>query len=247
MLSLRAPWLVWLAGLALVLLTARLGLWQLDRAAQKLRWEHDRSARAAAPALDASALPATAVAARAAEHRLAAVAGRWLGEHTVLLDNRPMAGRVGFVVLTPLALPDGRVLLVQRGWWPRDLADRTRVGAPPAPAGMVPVRGRIALAPSRLVELAPDVAGPIRQNLDLDAYAAETRLALLPWVLVQLDDAGAPVNDGLQRQWPEFASDVPKHYGYAVQWFALAGLTLGLLAWFRIVQPWRRRRGAQTT
>lgn len=238
----RSRWIVWVAGVALVALTTRLGLWQLDRAAQKLQWEQARAEQARAPALDAAALPGTAQAAQAHEHRLVAIQGRWLGEHTVFLDNRPMAGRAGFHVLTPLALNDGRVLLVQRGWWPRDAADRTRIDAPPPPAGVQPVRGRIALAPSRLVELAPEAAGPIRQNVDLAAFAAERRLALLAWVLVQLDDPAVPVNDGLLRQWPEVASGVHKNYGYAVQWFGLAGLTLGLLVWFQLVRPWRRRR-----
>jgi len=233
--------MVWVAGLALAALTARLGLWQLDRAEQKVQWEQQRAERARAPALDLFALPRTAQAAQAEELRLAAVNGRWLPEHTVFLDNRPMAGRAGFYVLTPLALHDGRVLLVQRGWWPRQVADRTRIDAPPPPAGVQAVRGRIALAPSRLVELAPEAAGPIRQNLDLAAFAAETRLALLPWVLVQLEDPAAPVNDGLLRQWPEVASGVHKHYGYAAQWFALAGLVLALLIWFQVVRRWRRR------
>ncbi|MBL8326490.1 MAG: SURF1 family protein [Rubrivivax sp.] len=236
--------MAWLAGLALVLATLHLGLWQLDRAAQKLRWEQDRADRARMPVLDAAGLPATLDEVRAAEHRVAVVAGRWLAGHTIYLDNRPMAGRVGFIVLTPLGLADGRVLLVQRGWWPRDPVDRARIAAPLPPAGEVQVRGRIALAPPRHAELAAETGGPIRQNVDVSAYAAETRLALLPCVVVQLDDdAGAsPVSDGLGRQWPAPASDVHKHYGYAVQWFSLAGLTLGLLVWFRLVRPWRRRR-----
>ena len=238
----RGRWIIWLAGLGLIALTARLGVWQLDRAAQKLALHAEREERARAPALAEAALPRDAAGAAALAQRLAVVAGRWLPASSVYLDNRPMAGRVGFFVLTPLELADGSVLVVQRGWWPRDAAERTRIAAPPPAAGEVRVKGRIAPTPSRSFELAPDAPGPIRQNLDLDAFARETRLPLRPWVLVQQDDAAVPVADGLLRQWAEPAADVHKHYGYAVQWFALAALTLLLLLWFQIVRPWRRQR-----
>jgi surfeit locus 1 family protein len=233
--------LVWLAALATMALTARLGFWQLDRAAQKVAMQEARQQQMRAPALTPSEVPSTATQARALEHRTALLAGRWLASHTTFLDNRPMAGRTGFHVLTPLALEDGRVLLVQRGWWPRDANERTRIAVPPPPEGTVRVRGRVALSPTRLFELAPEVGGPIRQNLDIDAYARETRLKLLPWVLVQLDDASQPVGDGLLRQWPEPAADVQKHHGYAAQWFALSGLVGVLLVWFQLWRPWRRR------
>jgi len=239
--------IVWLAALAMMALTVRLGLWQLDRAAQKTALQEARVQQMRASPLSAQDLPVTAEQARAVEHRVAALAGRWLGMHTLYLDNRPMAGRAGFHVLTPLALDDGRLLLVQRGWWPRDVADRSRVGAPPAPEGVVQVLGRVALAPSRLFELAPETTGPIRQNLDLEAYARETRLKLLPWVLVQLEEPARPVGDGLLRQWPEPATDVHKHHGYAVQWFALAGLVGLLLLWFQVWRQWRRRPSRMDT
>jgi len=232
--------LVWAAAIGAMALTGRLGIWQLDRAAQKTALHEARLQRALAPALTAAALPETTAQAHDAEHRTVAVEGRWLLTHTLYLDNRPMASRAGFHVLTPLALADGRILLVQRGWWPRDPVDRTRIGAPPPPAGIVAVRGRVALAPARLLELAPEGAGPIRQNLDLEAYARETRLPLLPWVLVQLDEPAKPVDDGLLRQWPEPAADVHKHHGYAVQWFALAFLVGVLLLWFQVWRPRRR-------
>lgn len=244
--KLRRSWVVWLAAGAAIALTARLGLWQLDRAAQKEAIHEARLARGHEPALGAAELPATAAQAQAAEERRAVVAGRWLAERTVFLDNRPMAGRIGFIVLTPLVLRDGRALLVQRGWWPRDAAERTRVAPPQPPAGEVQVHGRVALAPPRLVQLGPESSGPIRQNLDLDAFARETALPLLPWLLVQLDaPPGAPaVGDGLARQWPEPTVDVHKNFGYAAQWFAMAALLAGLLLWFRVIRPRRHRPGA---
>ena len=39
---------------------------------------------------------------------------------------------------------------------------------------------------------------------------------------------------------PRPAVDVHKHYGYAFQWFALAGLITILYVWFQLVRPARR-------
>jgi surfeit locus 1 family protein len=46
-----------------------------------------------------------------------------------------MAGATGFFAVTPLQLADGSVVLVQRGWVPRDMVDRARIVAPPRPPG----------------------------------------------------------------------------------------------------------------
>jgi surfeit locus 1 family protein len=144
-----------------------------------------------------------------------------------------MQGRPGFFVVTPLVLADGSAVLVQRGWQPRDAADRTRVIRPPAPDGTVRVAGRIAPPPARLFEFEASDVGPIRQNLDMSSFARETGLVLRPLSLMQLDEPGQP------------AAGVHKHHGYAFQWFALSALSILLYVWFQLIRP--RRRAAATT
>jgi surfeit locus 1 family protein len=234
-------WVVAIAALATALLTARLGLWQLDRAAQKQRLQEAQHSQRMLPPLTPPELARDAAGAAAQVQRRAVVEGQWLTAQTVYLDNRPMNGRTGFYALTPLRLPDGSALLVQRGWWPRDMADRTRIAAPAPAAGVVHVQGHIALEPSRAYDLGGAGAGAIRQNLDLAAYARESGLPLRPFTLVQ-DDGAEAVADGLLRQWPQPASDLPKHYGYAFQWFALCALDIGLYVWFQLIRPRRSRQ-----
>jgi surfeit locus 1 family protein len=41
----------------------------------------------------------------------------------------------------------------------------------------------------------------------------------------------------LLREWPQAATGVEKHYGYAFQWFGLALLIALLYVWFQIVRP----------
>jgi surfeit locus 1 family protein len=239
--------LVWLAALAAIALTVRLGVWQLDRAEQKRAWQADTERQRALPPLAAAELPAKAERAPELVHRAVDLHGRWLAGRTVFLENRQMNGQPGFYVLTPLALRDSAaVVLVQRGWWPRDVRERTRIDAPPPPAGEVAVVGRIALGPARLAELGADAAGPLRQNLDLAAFARETGLPLLPLLVVQEEPAApaAPVADGLKREWPRPESGIAKHHGYAAQWFGLSALLAGLTLWFRVLRPLSRRPDA---
>jgi surfeit locus 1 family protein len=44
-------------------------------------------------------------------------------------------------------------------------------------------------------------------------------------------------SEGLLREWPQAATGVEKHYGYAFQWFGLALLIALLYVWFQIVRP----------
>jgi len=233
----RSGLVLLLAALVGVGLTARLGVWQLDRAAQKTRLQADLDQRGRLPPLTTLALARDGATADEQVHRRAVVSGRWLPDRTVYLDNRQMAGRVGFFVLTPLLLADGDAVLVQRGWMPRDFVDRTRIVRPPTPEGPVTVEGSLARGPARLYEFDGAGDGPIRQNLALDAFAREIGVALRPVMILQGSSA---VDDGLQRDWPRPAADVHKHYGYAFQWFALSALILGLYVWFRILRPRRR-------
>lgn len=238
-------WLTLLAALAGMLVTASLGRWQLSRAAEKIALQAQIDERMRQPAIDGRALlaPASADAQQALVHRAVQLQGRWLPEHTVYLDNRQMQGRPGFFVLTPLQLEDsGGVVLVQRGWAPRNFQDRLQLPPVQTPAGTVQVPGRVALPPSRLYEFeggdSAKGSSRIRQNLDLAAFGAETGLALAPLTVLQTGDA----TEGLLRDWPVIGAGVDKHYGYAFQWFGLCGLIALLYVWFQIVRRFLRPR-----
>jgi surfeit locus 1 family protein len=231
-------WIVTLAAAGTVALTASLGVWQLSRAAQKLALETDIATREALPELDAAAVVPEGGAVDPLLHRTVRLKGQWVPQASVFLDNRPMAGRSGFILVTPLRLSgDGRALPVQRGWVPRNFQDRTQVPDVPTPAGEVEVTGRLAPPPSRLFELGAAEQGRIRQNLDIDSLARETGLSLLPLSVLQ---TGASA-EGLLREWPRFESASHKHHAYAAQWFAMSAVAAGLYAWFQLISPRRRR------
>ncbi|NJS35519.1 MAG: SURF1 family protein [Brachymonas sp.] len=96
-------------------------------------------------------------------HRRMQLQGRWLHEHTVFLDNRPMQvqgnQRVGFYVATPLLLADSnRVIWVQRGWIARDFQDRNRLPDLPQTQAQVTVQGRVMAQVSRAYEMKNQMA-----------------------------------------------------------------------------------------
>ena len=215
--------IVLIAAVAGCVLTARLGFWQLDRAAQKVALQQSIDEMAKLPALGNQALPG-------ALHRRVVLSGHWLADKTVYLDNRPMDGRAGFYVVTPLQI-EGRAdaILVQRGWLPRDAQDRSRLPPLETPAGPVAVEGLLLAAPSRLFEFSAAASGVIRQNLDPAAYALEIHQPLLAFTVQQTGPA-----DALVRDWPATDLGLQKHYGYAFQWFALCALILGLYVWFQV-------------
>ena len=230
-----------LATVAGVALTANLGAWQLRRAAQKIALQDALESRAMLGVLGAADLARTLAQAEPQYYRPVRLRGRWLPERNVFLENRQMKERVGFYLVTPLQLEGQReAVLVQRGWVPRDLRERTLLPVIATPPGVVEVDGHIAPSPSRLYEFAPSTSGRIRQNLDLGEFATETGLWLAPLSVLQSDAPGT-AGDGLLRQWPRPAGDVQKHYGYAFQWFALCALMAGLYVWFQLVRPrWKR-------
>jgi surfeit locus 1 family protein len=231
-------WVVTLACLVTMGVTASLGMWQLGRADQKTTLQAAIDRQTALPPLDVSGLLATPALAEV-HHRSARLRGTWETHATVFLENRSMAGQAGFHVVTPLRLAgsDARLLVV-RGWAPRDFQDRARVPRIPTPAGEVSIEGRLAPPPSRYYELGDPGHGLIRQNIDVAAFSRETGFALLDLSLLQTGET----DDGLRREWPIIAADVHKHYGYAAQWFGLCALAGILYVWFQFIQPRRRRR-----
>lgn len=231
-------WLVTGVALLALAVTAALGRWQLDRAAEKEALQAQIDAQAMLPVLDARSLEGVADTPALLHRRIEAV-GRWVSERTVFLDNRQMNGRPGFFVLTPLRLEDSAaVVMVQRGWVPRNFEDRTRVPMLDTPVGPVRVQGRIVPAPSKLYELGDAGTGAIRQNLDLAKFRAETGLALVGVSIQQAEASG----DGLVRDWPQISTGVDKHYGYAFQWFGLCALIALLYVWFQIVRRYKQRQ-----
>jgi cytochrome oxidase assembly protein ShyY1 len=218
-----------LGAVLIVALTVALGHWQQRRAVEKRTLQDayaQASARAPVP------LPEGGIDPLLWRYRRIEAGGTFVAESQLLLDNRVHAGRAGFDVITPLRMPGGSVVLVDRGWIAARVP-RSDLPLAPPPAGPVKLTGRVDTPPARYLELAIPSAGPVVQNLDITRVSAATGLNLLPVIVEQTDGAA----DGLARDWPAPDFGVDQHLSYMVQWYSLAGLAVVL--W--LVLNWRPR------
>jgi surfeit locus 1 family protein len=214
-----------------------LGLWQW-RKGQLRQDEWDRFERGAAQVQPLDSLGLSEV----SRFQRVSLTGRLDGEHQLLLDNRTHEGRAGYEVLTPLARPDGRIVLVDRGWVPFT-GQRSRLPAVQLPSrGLVTVTGRTDDLPASGLQSgrsAPAAGGTWPKVTSYPTWAElrevlgeklEPRLVLL--------DADQP--DGYVRQWQPPGMPPLRHLSYAIQWWAFAALAL--ILWGRMsFRPMEKR------
>lgn len=165
-------------------------------------------------------------------YRAVVAEGVFAAEHQILLDNKVYRGRIGFQVVTPLRLQDGRAVLVDRGFV-AGTGDRAALPSAPPPTGFVTVHGRVNLPPARYLELARvPRAGPVWQNLDPARFSAATGIVVLPIVVEQAAVEGGI--DSLLRHStpPDFG--IARHRIYMLQWYAFAALAAGLWVYFNL-------------
>jgi surfeit locus 1 family protein len=202
----------------LVPLALALGLWQVDRAGQKRAYQDALFSRlAAAPVAGRASLAPE-------PFQRIRLEGQFEAERYFLVDNQVADGVVGYWVVHSFVALDGKRWLVNRGW----IAGgdrRDRLPRVATPGGSVVTVG-VAWPDLGLVPLVGEDdwarAWPVRvQRLDVGRMAQRLEGAVPVEVRLEAAQIGvlqaAPLTVG-------FAAE--RHDGYAVQWFALAGVLL---------------------
>ena len=196
-----------------------LGFWQLrrldDRRMRNAAILERRSAEPIAiedAATDAGAVP----------FRRATAEGTYDVAHEVLLYGRTLDGASGHHVVTPLLLPGGDAVLVDRGWVP--FAERSapvRTGAPPT--SEVTVDGTL-MPDEGDGSMRPDDAGVVR-HLDVRGITATLPYEVYPLPLL-LATQSPPQPGPLPRAAPPPALSEGPHLSYAIQWFTFAAIAV---------------------
>jgi surfeit locus 1 family protein len=231
-----------IATLVLVLLGIALGNWQTRRAAEKtaLQEKLEQGMAASPLALGGSAVDPAQVELQGLEFHRVIVTGEFVPNWPVFLDNRPQAGRAGFILLMPFTIAgSNKAVLVARGWLPRNTAEHDRLPPFTTPSGQVTIEGRAVRQLARVMQLgtpAPLKPNALVQNVDPAELARASGLDLLPVVVEQTGPSVA--GEGLQRNWPAPSLDIDRHKGYAVQWYALAAMAF----LFFVITGFRRGR-----
>jgi cytochrome oxidase assembly protein ShyY1 len=179
--------------------------------------------------------------------RQVSATGRYDAAEETVLYGRPLDGRPGNHVLTPLVLDDGRAVIVDRGWVPFE-PTYPPIAASAPPGGTVEITGLLGAATH--LEESPAVQRDgdritVLSRVDLEALQEQMPYELLPMYVTlrtqHPEQGDLPVPEPL----PEL-TDGP-HLGYALQWFAFGAIAL--IGWVILVRREgldRRRSAAQT-
>lgn len=212
-----APLMLGLLGVAVLV---ALGVWQL----QRLEWKRgvlaEIGARLAAAPVAVPAQPDPA----ADRYRRVYADGLLLPGEIHVYTAGPRGG-VGYRVVAPMELSDGRRILVDRGFVAIADKDGSR------PTGPISLTGNLVWPDDG--PPAPDREKNVWTGRDVPLMAADLGTAPVLVVAAEVAPAGGPVPMPVSVAIPN------NHLGYAVTWFGLAAVwTLMTVLWL-----WRIKRG----
>ncbi|MGW0596349.1 SURF1 family cytochrome oxidase biogenesis protein [Streptomyces sp. NPDC002776] len=239
-----------LVAVLLIPTMIRLGIWQMHRYDERTARNQLVSDSLAAKPVPVERLtsPGHAVT-RNERYRTVTATGHFDTDDEVVVRRRTNADdEVGYHVLTPFVLRDGKVLLVNRGWIPADRAASQSAfpEVPAPPGGELTVTGR--LMPDETTEASgiKDLQGlPDRQIMLINSAQEARRLdaRVLGGYLVQTGPA--PKGGTPQQLGKPGKEDAALNYAYAVQWWLFAaGVPVG---WVILVRRELRDRRARET
>lgn len=225
---LRPRWIAFhLLVVALIVIMINLAFWQLDRHNERQAFNATLTSRFDEPIVPLESVlnqdPADI------EWRTVSINGEYVQGADVSVVNVSQDGRAGFDPVTPLALPDGRLVLVNRGFLPLNAA------FPPAPDGPMTITGTVRLSAQRKAGQVADPAdGILRevQRIDIERLDAQIEGDLVD-VYVELlasDPADAPTLSRIAS--PDFTTG--PHLSYTVQWIIFSGFAL--FGWIVVVR-----------
>jgi len=217
----------WLVAHAVVLTAAMvmvlLGLWQLRRLDDRREFNAQVGEHLAREPSELGQL--LSLQEDDAAYRGVVVRGRYLVDEETLVGPTSRDGAPGYAVITPVALPDGTAVLVERGWVPYMAAPQVPVDGADPPPGQVTVRGHV--VPSRqAARHGPPGTGNVvfASAADVDLLASQLDVELQPLVVVLHDQE--PAQDGLPLPSLLPQLDDGPHGSYAVQWFLFTAVLL---------------------
>ena len=196
-----------------------LGIWQIERAAHKEGLLQAFNSEQESPPIRLTS--------QSPDWSRVFVDGIFDSSRQILIDNQIHKGKVGYKIFTPFRFDDNKIVLVDRGWIAQGqsrsdlpqlniLEKKSRIIA----TVTSPEQGVIAGS-----ELLTNEWPIVSQTKAVEVIASAFKEPILDIVLV-LDPGSSQITEFIQIK--PFAITPVKHYGYAMQWFTMSIVLLGM-------------------
>ena len=196
-----------------------LGIWQIERAAHKEGLLLDFNSEQESPP--------SRLTEKSPEWSRVFVDGIFDSSKQILIDNQIHNGKVGYKIFTPFRFNNNQIVLVDRGWIGQG---QSRSDLPQL--NIVEKKSRIiatVISPEQGVlagsELLTSEWPRVSQTKSVEVIASAFKEPILDIVLV-LDPGSSQITEFIQIK--PFAITPVKHYGYAMQWFTMSIVLLGM-------------------
>lgn len=196
-----------------------LGVWQIERAAHKEGLLQAFNAEQESPPIRLTS--------QSPDWSRVFVDGIFDSSRQILIDNQIHKGRVGYKIFTPFRFDDNKIVLVDRGWIAQG---QSRSDLPQL--NILEKKSRIiatVTSPEQGVlagsELLTNEWPRVSQTKAVEVIASAFKEPILDIVLV-LDPGSSQITEFIQIK--PFAITPVKHYGYAMQWFTMSIVLLGM-------------------
>jgi surfeit locus 1 family protein len=196
-----------------------LGIWQIERAANKEGLLQDFNSEQESPP--------TRLTSQSPNWSRVFVDGVFDSSRQILIDNQVHNGKVGYKIFTPFRFDDNKIVLVDRGWIGQG---QSRSDLPQL--NILEKKSRIiatVTSPEQGVlagsELLTNEWPRVSQSKAVEVIASAFNEPILDIVLV-LDPGSSQITEFIQIK--PFAITPVKHYGYAMQWFTMSIVLLGM-------------------
>ena len=196
-----------------------LGVWQIERAAHKEGLLQAFNSEQESPPIRLTS--------QSPDWSRVFVDGIFDSSRQILIDNQIHKGKVGYKIFTPFRFADNKIVLVDRGWIAQG---QSRSDLPQL--NILEKKSRIiatVTSPEQGVlagsELLTNEWPRVSQTKAVEVIASAFKEPILDIVLV-LDPGSSQITEFIQIK--PFAITPVKHYGYAMQWFTMSIVLLGM-------------------
>lgn len=202
----------------------RLGLWQLDRAQEKIETQETFQELSEQEATPIENVPVAGREFDAIQHqnRQVGITGQYLNGNSIFLIYQTYEEQLGFEIITPFKLSTADlIIMVSRGW--------SGISSEEELARVLPkiyeelnLQGQIYVPTekeSARTNNIENISWPLTTRyLNINEIAGNFDSPVFPYVVrLGIEQPGV-----LVRHWPAVSSDTSQNFSYALQWFSMA-------------------------